>query len=637
MRGREQAAWGVGRSSPVAEVTSEDLAAVHQRACQDLKWFYVNVLQCQNPRYQQSLGAFHNLGFDFLRWEELRKLPAKCRNTNLVKWLPKPDGQGIHPERWLYFPTLDAEPRIEDGPGCELERMFHSGELMSPSHPGVLIRIKDDGRVKSVLWPRGHLKSEIANFALNMQDIIRDPSIRIMVRSGEDGLAEKLIASIKRTIEINPEFQTYWGTLGPPQPKEEVWSKSAMQVLSEVRQSEDPTIVALGMKSSATGKHCNKAVFDDVVTLQNEAHQEPVINAVQDMIFVTDPGFKALDIGTLYRENDAHALFIRPTGGLYDFCSFMVATVLDANNKPIWPEVVNDRELSLRRAMCKGSDYRWFCQYWNNPYLAKVEGFHSAWWQEYTEPPVELAVREHLNIYMTVDTASQVRKANDFTAVVVQGQTKDAASRYILDGIRDKIPYDRIAEELVSRAKAWQQVARRGGGSFRFGIEQVAFIEHLQNALRDEMRRQGVSFAIEPLKHGNKPKPERIRRLMNPYSNGAIWWPAELPQAASDGSSYDFVAVYKDAWIKFPRCAIFDHLDAHAYGEDLLRPLPAMAKQERQPEAPRSAEVDPGRGRSPADLDKGRTTGRYVPKLARLAREGGRPRYTGRYVPGGQA
>lgn len=641
MRKRDQAAWGIGRASPqrvpAAPAEQDDLDVVRKRCCDDLKWMYVNMLCCQRPAHEQRIGRLHDFLFDFLRWEELAKLPKYARYTELCKLLPEHD-DGIHCERWMYWPTLDAKPEIEDGPNTRLSKLFHKGELMSPSMPGLLIRLKDDGMVKAVILPRGHLKSEIADYALNMQEIARDPSVRMMVRSGEEGLAEKLIANVKRTVEANPEWIRYFGDLRPNF-KEEVWSNEAIQVRTEFRRSMDPTLSAFSILGSAVGYHVDYNVLDDAVTLQNLNRLEDVRKRVQDIAFVADRKLRVMDIGTIYRDNDTHAMFIRPSGGLYPFSSFIVATVRDAKDKPIWPEGMDERELTKRKAMCEDENH-YFCQYWNNPFIGRVEGFSSAWWQTYEGVPEERAHNQKLDIIITCDPASKTKKKNDYTALLAQGVTQDGSRRYILDGVRDRIPFHEAPKTLVDFALKWQQVARKARTSFKFGIEQVAFVEYLQESMRTEMRRRGLSFEIKPLKHKNQSKEDRIRKLMPLYSAGAIFWPEKLEKTACDGTSYDLVDVYKDEFAKFPRASHDDLLDDHAYGEDLMPPTPmkserakAEAREYESPDMDRRV-VTPTPDERPRYTGRPMAAGRNLAKLARQESEPQeRPRYTGRFVP----
>lgn len=650
MRRRDQGLWGFGANATAESPTlplAEDTELVHELCHHSLKWLYCNVLTANRPQGQQCVGKLHDYLFDFLRWEELPHVPKRFRKatiqTDLIKYLPQ-HTDGIYRERWLYWPTLDQEPRIEDGAHCELSKLFHKGELMSPSMPGLLMRLKDDGLIKSVMFPRGHLKSEIANYAVNMQEIVRDSSVRIMVRSGEEGLAEKLISMVKATFENNPEFRAYYHHLGPPAFKEAVWSNEALQVLTPHRRSADPTLSAVSIMGSATGYHVDYSVFDDCVTLDNVNTQDTIKKKLRDTAFINDKKVRLMNIGTIYRDNDAHSMFIRPGGGLYPFSSFIVATVLDAAGKPIWPEGMNERELAKRKAFCGDDEYFYYCQYWNNPFIGRVEGFNAAWLQDpYLGEPETIAEELGLEICVTVDGASKTRKKNDYTTVIVQGQTPDCSRRYVLDGLRDRIPYDKAPKVLVDIAEKWQRVARKAKGGFKFGIEQVAFVEYLEEAMRSEMRRRGISFEIKPLKHGNKSKEDRIRKLMPLYSAGMILLPAKVLKTASDGTSYDLVEVYRDEYAKFPRASHDDLMDAHAYQEDLLRPVPIKGVERKKAEKQFIADEDQGRSAPAAETEqRSRYTGRPLPpqsKLARLARRdvgeepGPRARYTGRYTP----
>ena len=602
---------GAEMAKAKAKKAPADLRALAQTvAKKDLKWFYREVLIDDNDQYQRSLGRLHDYLFDFLRWEELLSLPQELRHSRLHEFLPA-KGEA----KWVYFPSLYRDPEVYTGDDHPLAQSYLDGKLIK----GVLFRLCGSGRFKAVLLPREHLKSEIANKAFVLQEIIRDPSVRIMCRTHTMDLSDMMVDQVKAAFD-GDAFREFFGDLKPDN-KEAKWSREEIQVRCQ-RRGKEPTLFSSSLKKDVTGLHPDILILDDVVGEENVDRQDWVRSRVQALAFVLKANGRLLDIGTRWAEDDAHGLFLRP--GIqgartpYNYTSFMLATVRDGDDKPIWPEVFSEEVLEEKHALCS-SDYTWYCQFYNNPYLVKAQRFDASWIRTYTENPVDLVEQKELDIVITIDPASTNHKQSDYSAVVVQGQSKDAEFRYLLDGFRCKYDKATLPAKIVELCAKWQTVARRAKVDFKVGIEEAGFQTYLSYPLEIERRKLGLAWTEEPLKHQNRNKADRIFRLAQPFKTGAVLWPANLPCVDQDGKAYDLVEVLRSQYIRFPYCQEheWDLLDALAYGEDLLRPLPMKAKL-RSPEAkPQEKDIY----RRDANNTPVRRPGRYQPLSDRYAQK----------------
>jgi hypothetical protein len=140
-----------------AEVEIEHMTdkEVRDTALLDLLYFYREVLLHGNPLYQRALGKIHGFMADFLRLEEQPFLEDKHVHSPIRQYLPAKDSDGNWPERWIYWPTLDATPCVEDGPSTQLSKDFHAGHLLTEQRGGILLRVIGDGDIKYQLCPRG--------------------------------------------------------------------------------------------------------------------------------------------------------------------------------------------------------------------------------------------------------------------------------------------------------------------------------------------------------------------------------------------------------------------------------------------------------------------------------------------------
>lgn len=295
--------------------------------------------------------------FDFMRWQELPSIKPEYRHSSLNDYIGKPDEKGRVPEVWLWWKSLDQEPEIQRGRDGPISTMFQE-----KFWKGVIVRLNGNGLNKQVLIPRGHLKSTICNEAHTLWEIIREPGLRHCVRCQNTKLSRSFLANIKYHFDSNKEFQSLFGDLRPGE-REAAWNADAIQVLTEDRRGKEPTLMTFGMKSEVVGFHYDRMKLDDIVGEKNSESRdmrEAVRDAIQRLEFVRDPHCPLVNIGTIWAEDDAHSLFIRPEGGFYDTSSFIAATVLDEDQKPLWPQVFTYEVIEQKRKACP-NDYIWFC------------------------------------------------------------------------------------------------------------------------------------------------------------------------------------------------------------------------------------------------------------------------------------
>jgi len=587
------------------------------RCYYDLLYFYRECLLHGNRTYQHALGRIHNFMCDFLRLDELQHMSDQHVHSPIRDYLPAKDKQHCWPERWIYWPTLDAVPMVEDGPDCSIANDFRDGSLLTEQRGGLIVRAVGDGDTLYQLVPRGHLKTSLGTFACSLQDIIRDETTRILIRSGEEELPAKVLALMKYTFESNQLFKEHWGKLVPDR-HASLWNRAQMQVASDTRRGADPTLSAFGMGTNITGAHGDKVVFDDVVTLQNIALQEKIKDKVSEVAFVVDRGFRILGQGTLYEDGDAHSIFIRPTGGGYPFTSLLIASLLDARGQPLW-EYYTPRLIEKKKGLCiregRGLTF-WYSQMWNNPFIAKEEGFREEWLDEYDCTAEEALAKYPMSVVVATDPGTGKSDSAGWATAMVKGQD-DTGRRYVLDGFRERLSPDELPVAIVGLCAYWDEQCRKAGrGGIRLGIEENNTKTWLFPAIKNEMRRRGLSWSIEPLKHGNKPKPERVRILGPVYASHSVLWPAgDMPRytgqwfGARDepGQLYDFKKAHRNEYRKFPAIHA-EILDSEAYTEQMMRP-DQMKTDPAERQAPRP---EPGAYRRPPPVQE-RSPGRYLP------------------------
>lgn len=549
--------------------------AVRQRCCDDLKFFYQEVLDTA----KRGTGKVHDLLFDFIRLHELDSIPESCRHSVLSKYLPARVG-GEYQERWLYFPSLDSEPEIQDGPTGHVSSMFYGDGSTAKLWKGVILRIKGEGKETCTLLPRGHLKTELAVVAKTIWEMCRDPRLRHVIICANATRARQRIGQIKSIFERNEMLRALFGELIPDKDDSEKWNQSELLLKHDGPIEREATLTAASIDGGNAGIHCNRIVMDDVVDEKNSTTAvlcEKIRLAVEQMTCVGDPGSHTQDVGTIYNDNDAHGLFFKPEYGQSEGSSMLVATLRDAKGSSLWPEVFTDKEIERRRKKIS-NDFTWSCQYYNQPVGGKVESFDPAWVRDrYDDVPARLAVEKKLNIFVAVDPASTTRKRSDYTAAVAMGQTQDGKHLYLLDGLRERLAPNQINAALLKFVSWWQDIALQAQVGFRVGFESYSFQIFLKTGFEDAARLAGRSFFVEELTPKHRDKDDRIKVLQTPFAAGRIHLPKALRRVSGvNGREYDVVQELMEEYNRWPSGMHDDILDSIAYVVgDMAHPGPS--------------------------------------------------------------
>lgn len=179
----------------------------------------------------------------------------------------------------------------------------------SPLHDEATAVIEAPGDRKILLLPRGHQKSTIFSVGWMIQQILKDPDIRVKIISATWPLAKDLLHQTKSILEQSalPEI---FGNFLEPKCR---WTTDNIDVAQRTRWLKDPTISTAGIDTGKTGAHCDLMIFDDIVTPENTTTPEQVrkvIDGYQACLPLLDPGGRILIIGTRYVMADIYGYLI---------------------------------------------------------------------------------------------------------------------------------------------------------------------------------------------------------------------------------------------------------------------------------------------------------------------------------------
>jgi phage terminase large subunit-like protein len=396
------------------------------------------------------------------------------------------------------------------------------------------------------LWAREHFKSSIITFALTIQDILNDPEVTVGIFSHTRGIAKGFLGQIMRELESNEFLKWVFSDILWPDPKNQApkWSQDDGIIVKRAGNPRESTVEAWGLvDGQPTGRHFTRLVYDDVVTVESVTTPEQIKKTTYclELSFnLGTEGGKRRAVGTRYHFGDTYRTML-------DRKVFMPRIHAATKDGTATGEPVLFSAATWEEKKKLMGPYVLSCQMLQNPVAGDNQIFKLDWLRYYdTRPPSRL-----LNIYILVDPANAKKKDSDFTVMLVVGLGRDN-NYYLLDGVRSRLNLTERTAALFTLVRRWQPlfVAYQ-----QYGIE--ADVQHVEYVMDQEHYR----FTIRPVSD-NKPKPDRIRRLVPLFTAGRMWLPVRLLFSDHQGEVVDLIVSFRDEeFLAYPVAIHDDILD----------------------------------------------------------------------------
>lgn len=219
----------------------------------------------------------------------LLRNPSKKRMADVVKHKYGAWGNDLY-ERALNGP----QARLRDL--CRSNLKFLCKEMLGMSkwddslHDDLAAYLEASGPNKLILIPRGHLKSSIVTVGWSIQQILRNPNTRILIRNAVWDKARMMMGSIQSYLEDGPLPLIF----GDFRTNKTYWTKDGLTIHQRKdKVKKEPTLMSAGLETSLTGYHYDIVVDDDLVDLDNSVTKEQI----QKVIRVYNDSFNLLDRG----------------------------------------------------------------------------------------------------------------------------------------------------------------------------------------------------------------------------------------------------------------------------------------------------------------------------------------------------
>lgn len=415
-------------------------------------------------------------------------------------------------------------------------------------------------RKKMILIPRGHLKTSVVTKAFSIQQVLRNPNVRILIANQVWDKAREMLYEIKQMFTDKSDLPKLFGNFVSDR-----WREDDIVVRQRTKALAAPTIGTSGVEAELTSSHYDIIILDDLQGLQNyqtSEQREKVKRYYRSMMDLLEPGGLLIVIGTRWHLDDLYQYVIDEESEYFDIT---VRKVVE-NGHIIFPKKYNKKFDPLTKSWVPSAtptldfiDYlkkrpseEFASQYMNDPIDAENAIFKKEHFKYYERRP------ERLFVAMTMDPAISEKQTADYFAINVSGMD-EKYNIYILDTLKGRWNVSEAINNIFLMYEKWHPSA--------IGMESITFQKAIKAWLENAMRERGVHFPVSELRRSNnESKDFRIKALEPFYREGKVFhapWMKSL----------------EDELMQFPKGKHDDEIDALASQLDLLVPGDSKANE----------------------------------------------------------
>lgn len=447
--------------------------------------FLAFVRQIPHASFRKALACYELVLAEGCTTDELAYLACNDRYFLLTQILRRPDA--IHP--WLYARCREVE-----------------------ANP--------DGYLD--LWARYHYKSTIGTFAGIIQEIARNPDIKIAIFSITKDVAAKFGWQIMREIEENPLLAELFPDVFPENPVEQapLWSRASGITIYRKQNPKEPTLSWYGLLDALpTGSHFDLRDYDDViterVTTMTDTDQIKRISTQWELShnLGTLESNRMWHFGTRYTYADSYGVMIAE--GMLKVRLYPATHNGRIEGRPV---LMTQEKWDEQKVLQKSQIAAQMLQ---NPLATNAATFTVEHLRSYLLRP------RILNVYILGDPSKGTGRRSDRTALIVLGYD-DKRNVYLLDGMLHRMKQSERWENLRALHQKWKKapgIAHVRVGYERYGMQtDLEYFEERMIAEDIPMDLIEVSWTRD----GTVSKGDRIGRLEPLFRNSRFWFPRKV-------------------------------------------------------------------------------------------------------------
>jgi hypothetical protein len=178
-------------------------------------------------------------------------------------------------------------------------------------HGGLARILANNVDQKLILMPRGHWKSSVATVAWSIQQILKNPNIRILITNAIWDRARDFLGQIVGYLTSKSILSGLYSSF------DGAGSRFTVDKITISQRTDgtlkDPTVTTAGIGTALTGSHYDIIIHDDLVEENNVATPEQikkVIRFYENSLDLLDPGGLMVTIGTRWAIGDLYGHII---------------------------------------------------------------------------------------------------------------------------------------------------------------------------------------------------------------------------------------------------------------------------------------------------------------------------------------
>jgi len=358
-----------------------------------------------------------------------------------------------------------------------------------------------------LLVPRNSLKSTFFTVGFTLQQIAKNPNVRILIANAKLDNAVKFLSEIKSNIKNNESYIENYGEMFDTDAK---WTETEIEVVGRRAGTREPTVMAIGAGAGLAGLHFDFIISDDLmneVTSATREQAQKIIEWWQRSESLLDPQTGiSIVIGTRWAHYDLYQHILdelTPQTDIY------IRTAYNDDGTAYYPEMLSLKTLDRIRIK-QGST--WFSRFYLNSPVDKdtvIIGHDKIHYYDRECPCGEYHKKpknSELAIFTTCDPASAKTVTSDYTAIVTVGIDNDG-NWYVLEAVRGRWSVFEMVERLFDTQDRFQPQG--------MSIEVIGQAQTMLQNIRDAETLKGRYLPIVPIKsRGATKKAERIRATL---------------------------------------------------------------------------------------------------------------------------
>jgi len=282
------------------------------------------------------------------------------------------------------------------------------------------------------LAPRGYGKTTILTITKAVQEIIKNPNVRILIASNTQLQSEVFLREIKFHLEHNPLLTYYFGRFFSP----EKWDVREIVVAPRTSSAKESTVTCVGVGGPVASRHYDIIIADDLVDEENsrtEVQREKTrVWFYKTLQPCLEPDGKLFIVGTRYHYLDLYGHLIKN-----EFRDrHQVIRAIESDGTTPWPEKFSLEWLEERRKQAGSVIFN--AQYQNDTELMKGHIFKEKWFRFYEIEPDW----SRMTFFIGCDPAATSREA------LLQSKKVETDWWTIVVGAREQSSYGDPAGEI---------------------------------------------------------------------------------------------------------------------------------------------------------------------------------------------